>query len=133
GEHDYPAWQKVWVELLALGEQTKVTTAWEWPKAEEFKSADVIVFYQHGSWTPERARDIDAFLARGGGLVYIHWAVDGGKEGPAFAQRIGLAAGGPIKFRHGPLDLGFTSGTKHPIARNFGKVHFHDESYWKLT
>ncbi len=133
GEHDYPAWQRVWAELLALGDKTKVATAWEWPKADDFQAADVMVFFQHGTWTAERARDIDAFLAKGGGLVYIHWAVDGGKEGPAFAQRIGLAAGGPIKFRHGPLDLGFTSGTKHPIARNFGKVHFHDESYWKLT
>jgi putative heme-binding domain-containing protein len=133
GEHDYPAWQKAWAELLAAAENTKLTTAWEWPKPEDLQTADVLVFYQHGSWTLERARAIDAFLARGGGLVYVHWAVDGGPGGPDFARRIGLAARGGVGFRHGPLDLDFTPGANHPIARNFTKVHFHDESYWKMV
>jgi putative heme-binding domain-containing protein len=130
GEHDYPAWQKAWAELLAAGDKIDVATAWEWPKADDFRKSDVIVFYQHGNWDARRAADIDAFLERGGGLVYVHWAVDGQKNGPAFAERIGLAAGLPgIKFRHGPLDLTFN---KHPIARNFAKLHLVDESYWKL-
>jgi putative heme-binding domain-containing protein len=132
GEHDYPAWQKVWTELLACAEQTKVSTAWEWPSAEELRIADVLVFFQRGSWSTEKAREIDGYLARGGGLVYVHWAVEAGDQAPAFAQRIGLASNGKIRFRHGPLDLGFETGGKHPIARNFRNVHFHDESYWKL-
>jgi len=134
GEHDYPAWLKVWPELLGQAEGVKVSTAMDWPKKDDLKSADVLVFYQHGTWTAERAKDIDAFLERGGGLVYIHYAVDGGTDAPGFAQRIGLAwQAGQSKFRHGPLDLGFQTGAKHPIARNFDKVHFHDESYWALT
>lgn len=134
GEHDYPAWHKAWAELLAAADNVTIAKAWEWPSAEEFQRADVMIFYQHGSWTPARAKDIDAFLARGGGLVYIHWAVDGSPNAPGFAQRIGLtAAGGMIAFRHGPLDLGFETGSKHPIGRNFTKLHLHDESYWKLT
>src|SRR5205085_7014151 len=44
GEHDYPAWQKVWQRLLGMAEGTKVTTAWEWPAAEDFRTADVLVF-----------------------------------------------------------------------------------------
>jgi type 1 glutamine amidotransferase len=92
-----------------------------------------MVFYQHGQWTPQRAKDIDAYLARGGGLVYVHWAVDGGPDAPAFAQRIGLAWGKESKFRHGPLDLGFEGGSRHPIGRNFDRLHLHDESYWNLT
>jgi putative heme-binding domain-containing protein len=132
GEHDYPAWQKAWTELLAAADGVQVSTAWEWPNPEDFRSADVIIFYQRGTWTPERARAIDAYLARGGGLVYIHWAVDGGSDAPGFAQRIGLAGKSTIRFRHGPLDLGFETGARHPIARNFHKVHFHDESYWQL-
>src|SRR5947209_4955992 len=48
GAHDYPAWQKVWTGLLATDADTRVTTAWEWPKPEEFRTADVMVFYQHG-------------------------------------------------------------------------------------
>jgi type 1 glutamine amidotransferase len=134
GEHDYPAWQTVWQKLLAMAGDTRVTSAMDWPGPEDLKTADVLVFYQQGKWTPERAKDIDKYLARGGGLVYIHYAVDGGTDAPGFAQRIGLAwQGEQSKYRHGPLDLGFQAGKKHPIARNFDKVHFDDESYWRLA
>jgi type 1 glutamine amidotransferase len=106
----------------------------DWPGAGDLKTADVLVFYQQGKWTPERARDIDTFLARGGGLVYVHYAVDGGADAPGFAQRIGLAwQGGQSLFRHGPLELGFQAGRRHPVARNFDKVKFYDESYWRLV
>jgi putative heme-binding domain-containing protein len=134
GEHDYPAWQKVWQRLLSMDETCTVETAQQWPSEEQLKSADVLVFYQQGKWTADRARDMDAFLGRGGGAVYIHYAVDGGTDAPGFAQRIGLAwQGGRSKFRHGPLDLGFDPAKDHPIARNFTKLHLHDESYWQLV
>ncbi|MGE4002876.1 MAG: ThuA domain-containing protein [Planctomycetaceae bacterium] len=134
GEHDYPAWQKAWAQLLPIALQTTASTAWDWPSADDLARADVLVFYQKGTWTPERARDIDAFLKRGGGLVYIHYAVDGGTDAPGFAQRIGLAwQGGRSKFRHGPLELGFEGGADHPIARNFSHVNLVDESYWNLV
>jgi len=134
GEHDYPAWQRAWSRLLAMADQVKVETAWDFPTAEQFKAADAIVFYQQGTWTKERAAAIDAFLARGGGLTYIHYAVDGGKESPEFARRIGFAwVGGGSKFRHGPLRLVFSSDVKHPVARNFSKLNLHDESYWQLV
>jgi putative heme-binding domain-containing protein len=134
GEHDYPAWLREWKELLGAADDIEVVTAMEWPTKEQFKAADAIVFYQHGTWDAKRAAEIDAFLERGGGVTYIHWAVDGGKEAPSFAQRIGLAAGPPgIKFRHGPLDLEFNKDAKHPVARNLDKLHLVDESYWKMT
>ena len=134
GEHDYPAWQKAWSVLFKMADQVEVSTPWEWPEKSEFAKADVMVFYQHGDWTPERAADIDAFLARGGGLVYIHWAVDGRKDAPGFSKRIGLASvGGKIRFRHGPLDLYFNKEVKHPITRNFDRLKLVDESYWMLT
>jgi putative heme-binding domain-containing protein len=134
GEHDYPAWQTAWAELLSAAEKTTVGTAWDWPTGDDVDTADVLVFYQQGTWTPERARDIDAFLGRGGGLVYIHYAVDGGPDAPAFAQRIGWAwQGGHSKFRHGPLELGFDPSAGHPISRNFSQVKFVDESYWNLV
>lgn len=133
GEHDYPAWLRVWSNLLATCDSVRVTTAMDWPTAAEFDSADSIVFYQHGTWNAERAREVDAYLARGGGLVYIHWAVDAGKDTPGFAKRIGLAwQPGQSKYRHGSLDLDFTPGKSHPIVRNFEHVHLHDESYWAL-
>lgn len=134
GEHDYPAWQKAWTALFRLAANVEVANGWEWPEPDEFRKADVIVFYQHGDWTATRAADIDAYLERGGGLVYIHWAVDGRDDAPGFAKRIGLASrGGKIRYRHGPLDLAFNAGSKHPVARNFERLKLVDESYWMLT
>jgi type 1 glutamine amidotransferase len=132
GEHDYPAWQKAWAELLAAADKTTISTARDWPSTQQLSKADVIVFYQRGDWTSQRARDIDAFLARGGGLVYLHWAVDGRKDAPGFAHRIGLAAPGSIPFRHGPLTLDLI-GDRHPVTRNLGTLKLIDESYWKMT
>jgi putative heme-binding domain-containing protein len=132
GEHDYPAWLKAWSELLAAGDKIEVATAMGWPAKEEFQKADAMVFFQRGDWTAARAADIDAFLERGGGLTYIHWAVDGQKDAPGFAKRIGLTWGAGAKFRHGPLDLDFKQA-KHPITRNFDKLKLVDESYWQLT
>ncbi len=132
GEHDYPSCKVMWQQLLELAYGVQVTTAEDWPSAEQLKSADALVFFQKGDWTPERAQELDAFLARGGGASYIHYAVDGGNDAPGFAERIGLAwMGGRSKFRHGPLDVNFTAGKQHPIGRNFDQVHFYDESYWQ--
>jgi type 1 glutamine amidotransferase len=134
GEHDYPAWQKAWSALFGMADKVEVATAWEWPAKEEFQRADVMVFYQHGDWTPQRAADVDAFLDRGGGLAYVHWAVDGREDAPGFAKRIGLASrGGQIKYRHGPLDLSFNKAAAHPVMRNFDRLHLVDETYWTLT
>jgi type 1 glutamine amidotransferase len=133
GEHDYPAWLTAWSELLRGADGVNVDTAMEWPTAEQIAAADTIAFFQKGSWNAERARAIDQHLSEGKGLVYIHWAVEAGADAPAFAQRIGLASNAAkLKFRHGPLDLGFESGSNHPIGRNFETVHFHDESYWQM-
>lgn len=134
GEHDYPAWQKAWSELFGIADRTRVETADTWPSSDQLATADVLVFYQQGTWTPERAADMDRFLQRGGGAVYIHYAVDGGPDAPGFAQRIGLAwQGARSKFRHGPLELGFETGSQHPIGRNFTSLQLHDESYWQLV
>jgi len=134
GEHDYPAWERAWSRLLRMSEGTEVRTAQDWPAPEDLRSANVLVFFQQGKFDANRAKDLDAFLERGGGAVYIHYAVDGGSDAPGFARRIGLAwQGGRSKFRHGHLDLDFGPGAGHPITRGLGKLHLHDESYWQLV
>lgn len=132
GEHDYPLWQKRWEKLLALAENVTVETADKWPSAEQLQQANVIVFYSNNpEWSPGRATELDAFLNRGGGVVYIHFAVDGHQHCDELADRIGLAwRGGASAFRHGPLDLRFQP---HPISAGFDQVHFVDESYWNLV
>ncbi len=134
GEHDYPVWVKQWSDLLSMADQVEVSQAESWPTEEQLANADVIVFYQQGRWSESQAKQLDAYLARGGGLVYIHYAVDGGAQPDAFAERIGLAwQGGRSKFRHGPLSLSFDQQAPHPITRNFTGLELHDESYWQLV
>ena len=134
-EHDYPAWQKAWSRLMAIAPGVEVDTAWEWPKKEQLEKARLLVLFQRGDWNHQRATDMDAFLQRGGGVVLLHWAVDGRAQTEAFAERIGLAAhGGGIGFRHGPLTLNWQKDSlDHPLLRNMGDLKIHDESYWKLT
>ena len=133
GEHDYPAWKERWGQLLAAAENVSVTAVREFPSDEELAAADTIVFFQRGSFADRRPAAMDAFLNRGGGAVYIHWAVDGRDRAVEFSRRIGLAAlGGSIGFRHGPLDLTMHH-RDHPILRNFQTLSLHDESYWKLS
>ena len=134
GEHDYPAWQQVWLRLLPLAPRTVVDAAWDFPSAEQIDNADVLVFYQRGRWDDERAAAIDPFLARGGGCVYIHWAVDGRGGQEEFAKRIGLASlGGAVKDPPGPLDVDFSPGQGHPLAPHLTPVKWVDETYWQLT
>lgn len=132
GEHDYPAWLRAWKTLFEAANNVVVTTAMDWPEPEAFETADAIVFYQQGKWNEQRASDIDKFLKRGGGVSYIHYAVDGGTDPAGFAERIGLAwKGGGSKFRHGALDMLFKSN--HPITRNINRLQLEDESYWQLV
>ncbi len=133
GEHDYPAWKSVWEELLSAADNVTVSTAREFPNDEQLATADVLLFFQKGSFEPDRPAKLDAFLARGGGAVYIHWAVNGNDAVQEFSKRIGYASwGGKISYRHGPLTLDIHN-TDHPIVRNFDQVSLYDESYWKLT
>lgn len=133
GEHDYPNWQKVWSRMLSLQKETEIETAWEFPEPEQIENADVLVFYQRGRWNEQRAAAMDPFLARGGGAVYIHWAVDGRGGEKEMAKRIGLASlGGSIGYRHGPLRIDFSHNPDHPISRNLTEVDWVDESYWRL-
>ncbi len=134
GEHDYPLWQRRWFNLLSMAEDVRVSTASGWPTAKQFETANAIVFYSaNPGWSAARANELDAFLKRGGGLVYIHFAVYGRKDVDALSERIGLAwRDGLSRFRHGPVELDFT-GSKHPITRGFGKLKLVDESYWNLA
>jgi putative heme-binding domain-containing protein len=133
-EHDYPLWQQRWEKLLGFAANVTVTTAPGWPCDDDFAISDVIVFYSaNPGWTAEQGRQLDTFLERGGGLVYLHYAVNGHAAPEELAKRIGLAwRDGHSRFRHGALDLTFTEKSKSPIIAGFSTTHFVDESYWEL-
>jgi hypothetical protein len=119
--------------LLGSAEGVSVDVARGWPAPAQWQAADAVVVYQHGEWNARRAADLDAFLARGGGATFVHWSVDGGRDAPAFARRIGLAGAGAVSFRHGDLALSFRADPPHPITRNMGDLRLVDESYWNMV
>lgn len=134
GEHDYPAWQRQWAQLLMAASETQVQLAWEFPDDQQMETADVLIFFQKGDWTDQRQQKMDAYFDQGGGAIYLHWAVNGNQRSDDMSRRIGLASrAGSVGYRHGPLDLSLHH-TDHPIMRNLGaKLQLYDESYWELT
>ncbi|HZU35465.1 MAG TPA: ThuA domain-containing protein, partial [Gemmataceae bacterium] len=128
----YPLWAKRWSKLLGMADGVTATQVRGWPTSDDFEKADIIVFYSDNpGWSADRGKELDAFLARGGGLVYIHYAVDGHNAVKEFAERIGLTwQGGKSRYRHGPQDLTFS---RHPITRNLDRLKLMDESYWQLV
>jgi putative heme-binding domain-containing protein len=136
GEHDYPLWKRRWSKLLSLADGVSVDTAHIWPSKEQFAKADVIAFFNNNpGWNEERGRELDAHLARGGGAIYFHWAVEARGDAEAFARRIGLASNSSLlKYRHGPIDFVMH---EHPLAPGFTNAHFTkekfiDETYWQF-
>ena len=133
-EHDYPLQQERWSKLLSLEDKVTVTNVTHWPSADQFKESDVIVFYWNfPDFNEDHGKQLDAYLQKGGGLVYLHFAVDATANPKALADRIGLAwQGGVSKFRHGDVELKITQNA-HPITQGFNRVLFHDETYWQLV
>lgn len=129
GEHDYPKWQKDWVELLKKAENVTIDTAWKWPSPDQLKSADLMVCYFKAPWTAEQVADVKALQERGAGLVTIHWAIGADQAWDQHATVTGLsyrAAG----YRHGWVDLKIEA-RDHPIVHGFpSTVRFLDEPYW---
>jgi putative heme-binding domain-containing protein len=140
GYHDYPLWRSRWTRLLGMAPGIHVEQANDWPTAEQWRTADVIAINSHNpAWSSpadasalqQRTVELDAYLARGGGFVSIHWAVNAGANAGTLAQRLGLAWGKGSKYRHGASD--WVLDKKHPLAAGFELFQIPDESYWSLT
>ena len=129
-EHDYPLWLERWSKLFALAEEVSISTATSFPTDQQLEAADVAIFYNaNPGWNAEKAAALDRFHEKGGGAVYIHYAVDGGKDPAGVSERMGLAFTLGSRFRHGEFDLVFKD---HPITRDFPTLHFTDETYWSM-
>ncbi len=158
-EHDYPLWQKRWALLLggknavdacetqvnlfgpAVGDYNEfaasrpyaqVETAWQWPSEEQFKTADVIVAYCYLNWNPQRLKQVEQFLSRGGGFVVVHPATFTKPEPSEEVAKL-LGVGGYKLYRHGLVELKI-SDSNNPICLGLpGKIRFDDETYWPAT
>lgn len=133
GEHDYPAWQKSWEPMMARLPEVHVATSFGRPEQKLWDWADLMVFYCWGPqfWDDDSYKQLDAYLARGGGLVIMHSAVICDKEPQKLADRIGMAWTPPLtKYRHGSHDLTFAEDS---ITAGFSRLHFVDEDYWPVV
>ena len=132
GFHDYPLWRERWAKLLGLADGVVVETADRWPAGEQWSRSDLIVFYHDNpAWSAEKAADLDKFLERGGGLVFLHWSLNAYRDVEPLAKRLGWAWGTGAKFRHGVEDLAFSGDD---LTADFPRsATFTDESYWNLT
>ena len=136
-EHDYPLFQKRWSYLLSLDNRVEVSVYDTWPEDSVFTGAerpDLMVFNSaNPGWDASKSKLLDDYLAGGGGLVFIHFALNGRKAPDALAERIGLACDVPkVRYRHGPLSLRWTQ-PDHPILKGIPELNLEDESYWNLT
>jgi putative heme-binding domain-containing protein len=131
-EHDYPLWSERWRKLLSCVEGLEVETASEWPSEEQLSNANLIVFYSaNPKWNESRGAELDRYLQRGGGLVFMHFAVNGQAAPEALATRIGLACDtSKLKFRHGELKLKLSQS--HPLCFGLPDMDLVDESYWQM-
>ena len=157
GLHDYPLWQERWALLLggraasddaeqvnlhgpaityaALEEGApgvSVERASGWPTDGQFAAADVIVAFCYLPWNDARKKQVDAYLARGGGLVAIHSATwTRPKADPAVAELLGV--GGFTRYRHGEVRMELAA-PDHPVCRNLPRmIVLDDETYWPPT
>jgi len=131
GFYDYPLWRERWSKLLALADGVTVETADRWPSPEQWQRADVVAFYHDNpAWTADKAKDLDAFLERGGGLVFLHWSLNAYRDVEPLADRLGRAWGPGARFRYGTEELRFSP---HELTAGFNATQLVDESYWKLT
>jgi type 1 glutamine amidotransferase len=158
-EHDYPLWQKRWALLLggknavdpcvtqvnlygpASGDYNEisagqngvqVTTAWEWPSEEQFKTADVIVAFCYLKWNAQRLKQIEEYLSRGGGFVVVHPA-SFTKPGPSQEVAKLLGVGGYKLYRHGLVELKIVDSNNSICLGLPQTIKFDDETYWPAT
>jgi len=146
--HEYLNWQDAWANLLMdnpadsarantykptveSGEPiVTVKKVYAWPKEEEFKAADTIVFFCYVDWNKERFDRLEKYVKDGGGLVILHntvWTVD-----DRLSDIIGLSF---IFEKSKWLDTKMRLDCKKPddgICLGMPKeIYFNDEAYFE--
>jgi quercetin dioxygenase-like cupin family protein len=85
-----------------------------------------------GRWNEEKIKQVDEYLAGGGGFVVVHSAIiTDSKLSQKLAEVIGQTwEQGYTRFRHGAMDLKITAA-EHPICQGLPKtIGLLDEAYW---
>lgn len=143
GAHEYGWVMDRFVNtLLPQIPRVSAESAMYFPTPAQWAKADLVVFYAQTreQWTAEDYAHIEAYQARGGGLIFLHLALLQG-SGAALTKHIGLAYGtqsapnGPTQWGVLPTPVKLTAAGAHsPLFKGFpSTIHFADEHYWNLT
>lgn len=135
GQHNYPAWQNEWLPLLNNSSlKVSAEKAWDWPTKDQLARADALLFYYwNNDYGTNQLADLEAFVKRGGGAMFLHSAVISDKNPERLSEIIGLSAH-PRRtgYRHMPFNLRLKD-RNHPITRGLPEeIHLLDEPYWGL-
>ncbi|MBX9790424.1 MAG: ThuA domain-containing protein [Pirellulales bacterium] len=132
GEHDYPAWQAAWGQMLGALPDVRVDAAFVWPTAAQWDHSDLVVFYfRNRDWSAAHFRDLENHLERGRGLALLHSAMVASHDPRPLAGLIGISGQRPeLQFRHGAVDLVLDS--RHDIVDGLETLALEDETYWAL-
>lgn len=132
GAHDHPRFLAEWVPLLnargavASGGNT-------FPTAAQLAATDVLVLHapNAGDITGPDRTHLEAYLARGGGLVVIHAAAVS-KDTDWYKSIIGGSwRHGTTKWLEAPMHLYFADRS-HPITRDASNWQMDDEIYYDM-
>src|SRR5215217_5608536 len=109
GAHDYPRFLKEWVPLLNE-RGARATGGDAFPTKAQLDETDVLILHKQGAGDvdPADRRNLDEYLARGGGLIVIH-AGTVSTDPDWFKTIVGGAwRNGTTKWLEGPMQLYFT-------------------------
>ncbi|WP_414663644.1 PVC-type heme-binding CxxCH protein [Horticoccus sp. 23ND18S-11] len=133
GAHDYPRFLAEWVPLLnARG--AKATGANQFPTAQQLAETDVLILHaQEAGNIPDATdrKNLNAFLARGGGLVVLHAGAV--SRDPDWFKTIvgGSWRNGTTKWLEAPMHLYFVD-RQHAITRDVSNWGMNDEIYYDM-
>jgi uncharacterized protein len=132
GAHDYPRFLKEWVPLLNE-RGARATGSDNFPTKEQLAETDVLILHKQeaGNIDPADRQNLDAFLARGGGLVVIH-AGTVSRDPDWFKGIVGGSwRNGTTKWLEGPMQLYFTDRDS-PITKDVSNWAMDDEIYYDM-
>ena len=132
GAHDYPRYLKEWVPLLNE-RGAKATGADTFPTKAQLDETDVLILHKQEAGNVEEAdrKNLNEYLARGGGLVVIHAGLVS-RDPDWFKTIVGGAwRNGTAKWLEGPMHLYFTDRDS-PISNGASNWEMDDEIYYDL-
>src|SRR5687768_1909034 len=133
GAHDYPRFLEEWVPLLNARGAT-ATGSEAFPSRAQLDQTDVLILHKQEAGNiddPADRQNLNAFLARGGGLVVIHAGIVS-KDPDWFKTVVGGSwRNGTTKWLEGPMHLYFTDRDS-PITKDASNWSMDDEIYYDM-